>query len=109
MVRAGEDVFLISDFKKKNYVSIGWNKIGDLSDIKQKEKIKELVEQTYRDFKSSKLRSITWQVSSFKFDFEREDYVISYDTKNRIYIVCEIQSDYRHNPEKKWISSSSNC
>ncbi len=59
MVRAGEDVFLISDFKKKKYVSIGWNKIGDLSDIKQKEKIKELVEQTYRDFKPGKLRSIT--------------------------------------------------
>ena len=30
MVRAGEGAFLIDDFKRKNYVAIGWNELDDL-------------------------------------------------------------------------------
>jgi len=43
MVRAGVDAYLIDVFSKKNYVAIGWNKLGDLKSIKSKDKIKELV------------------------------------------------------------------
>lgn len=45
MVRAGEGAFLIDDFRSKNIVSIGWNKIGDVSAVKRKDKIKDLIKQ----------------------------------------------------------------
>lgn len=98
MVRAGEDAFLIEDFKKKNYVSIGWNELSDLSSISSKEKIKELVEEKC-DFytKRSQINSAAGQISRFLFDFKKGDYVLSYDPANRVYLVGEIQSDYEYN------------
>jgi restriction system protein len=44
MVRAGENAFLIDDFKKKNYVAIGWNELSDLRNTLDREKIRDLVE-----------------------------------------------------------------
>jgi restriction system protein len=98
MVRAGEDAFLIDDFKKKNYVSIGWNELSDLSKVSSKEKIKELVEEKC-DFytKKSQVYSAAGQISRFLFDFKKGDYVLSYDPGNRVYLVGEIQSDYEYN------------
>ena len=98
MVRAGEDAFLIEDFKKKSYVSIGWNELSDLSKIASREKIKELVEEKC-DFytKKSQINSAAGQISRFLFDFKKGDHVLSYDPANRVYLVGEIQSDYEYN------------
>lgn len=34
MVRAGEGAFLIEEFLNKKEISIGWEKVGSLSDLK---------------------------------------------------------------------------
>jgi restriction system protein len=98
MVRAGEDAFLIEDFKKKSYVAIGWNELSDLSRIANREQIKELVEEKC-DFytKKSQINAAAGQISRFLFDFKKGDYVLSYDPVNRVYLVAEIQSDYEYN------------
>ena len=41
MVRAGENAFLIDDFKDKNIIAIGWNYLGDLKKYHDKEEIKD--------------------------------------------------------------------
>lgn len=97
MVRAGEDAFLIEDFKKKSYVSIGWNELSDLSKIPDRDKIKELVENKYDYAKKSQLNVAAGQINRFLFDFKKGDYVLSYDPNNRVYLVGEIQSDYEYN------------
>ena len=47
MVRAGENAFLIDDFKEDNIVAIGWE-IGDLSG-KNPSEIKEIMARKYPD------------------------------------------------------------
>lgn len=100
MVRAGEDAFLIDDFRKKSYVSIGWNELTDLSHVTDRDAIKELVEQnsdTYNYTKKSQINIAASQISRFLLDFQKGDYVLSYDPTNREYLVGEIQSDYEYN------------
>lgn len=99
MVRAGEDAFLIEDFRKGNYVSIGWNDLLDLSKIKNREEIKELLDKKRGYSKKSQTAHAAGQIARFLFDFEKGDYVVSYDPTNRMYIVGEIKSDYEYNPK----------
>ena len=44
MVRAGENAKLIEVFSENKYVAIGWNELGNLSSVKGKEQVRELVE-----------------------------------------------------------------
>jgi restriction system protein len=100
MVRAGEDAFLIDDFRKKSYVSIGWNELSDLSHVTDRDTIKELVEQnsdTFNYTKKSQINIAASQISRFLLDFQKGDYVLSYDPTTREYLVGEIQSDYEYN------------
>jgi restriction system protein len=99
MVRAGEDAFLIEDFKKKKIVAIGWDKLGDLTNIKRKGKIKELVEQNYNYLKKSQINSAAGQINRFLFDFKERDSVLTYDPINRVYLVGEIDSNYKYDPK----------
>ena len=119
MVRAGEDAYLINDFRRKNHVSIGWNALSNLSKVADKDAIKRLVQQNKDELnytKSGQINIAASQISRFVFDFKQGDYVISYDPQNRVYIVGEIQSDYeydeklskhRHFRKVRWIGEVS--
>lgn len=96
MVRAGTGAFLIDDFKSKNYVSIGWNEIGNISGIKRKDKIKRLVEEAGYYKKKPQVAVAAGQIGRFLLDFKKGDYVVTYDPTNRVYLVGEIQSDYEY-------------
>jgi Uncharacterized conserved protein len=98
MVRAGEGAFLIDKFKEENLVAIGWE-IGNLSNIKSSEDIKELIRQTYPDKKEGQINNIAGQVSKFRFELKKGDKVVSYDPQNRVYLVGEIDSDYIYNDD----------
>ena len=97
MVRAGEGAFLIDDFKRKNYVAIGWNELDDLSGIKRKDKIKKLVEDANIYKKKLQIAVAAGQIGRFLLDFKKKDYVVTYDPNDRVYLVGEIQSDYQYN------------
>lgn len=86
MVRAGSDSFLIDEFKQKNLVAIGWN-VGDLSN-KSLDEIKELFYKKYGSDNSAG--------QSYKFvnELKIDDYVITFDSENRTYVLGKIVSDY---------------
>lgn len=92
MVRAGENAFLIEDFKEFNVVVIGWE-IGDLSG-KSPDKIKQLMAKRYPDASKTSLALNSAQVIKFVCEFKVGDYVISYSPQNRNYLVGRITSDY---------------
>ena len=92
MVRAGENAFLIDDFKELDIVSIGWE-VGDLSD-KSPIEIKEIMAKKYPDAKKTSLGLNSGQVIHFVCDFQVGDWVISYNPHNRKYLVGNITSDY---------------
>ena len=60
MVRAGENAFLINDFKELNLVAIGWE-VGDLSD-KNPNEIKQIMRKKYHDINNLSLGQNSSQV-----------------------------------------------
>jgi restriction system protein len=42
MIRAGEGGYLIDEFSKKNLVAIGWHQMGDLTNVKSQDALKQL-------------------------------------------------------------------
>jgi len=99
MVRAGEKGYLIEEFKKKKIIAVGWNKIKDISLIKDKEQIKELIKEKYPEHKISQLGMATSQFSKFVLTFSVGDYAVSYDPVNRNYLLGEITSKYEYNSD----------
>ncbi len=92
MVRAGENAFLIDDFKKQNIIAIGWN-LEDLSG-KNPYEIKELMNKRYPEANKTSIGQNSGQVIKFVCDFKIGDYVISYNPQTRRYLIGKIASDY---------------
>ena len=99
MIRAGSDAYLIDDFYEKGYVAIGWHELGDISNLKDREEVKDLVEKNCDYNKKSQVSTAAGQISRFLFEFNKGDYAISYDPTNRVYIIGEFKSDYEYNLE----------
>ena len=92
MVRAGENAFLIDDFKEFNVVVIGWE-IGDLSG-KSPDEIKQIMAKKYPESNKTSLGLNSAQVIKFVCEFKVGDYVISYNPQKRNYLIGKITSDY---------------
>ena len=92
MVRAGENGFLIDDFKELNIIAIGWE-LGDLTG-KNPNEIKQLMAKTYQEASKTSLGLNSAQIIKFTVEFEIGDYVISYNPQTRNYLVGIITSDY---------------
>lgn len=86
MVRAGENEFLIDDFKADGVVAIEGD-TGDLTD-KNEDDIKKIVDDSYVG------ENTFGQFKNFIKGFEIGDFVISLDSLNRCYIVGRICSEY---------------
>lgn len=93
MVRAGEGAFLIDRFKNENKVVVGAH-IGDLTNVKNPDEIKKMIQNKFPGKKPGQINSWASQISKFRFSFKIGDKVISYDPQNRFYLVGEIISDY---------------
>lgn len=92
MVRAGENAFLIDDFKQDNIVAIGWE-IGDLSG-KNRDEIKDIMAKKYPEASKTSLGLNSGQVIRFVCDFQIGDWVISFNPPAHKYLVGKITSDY---------------
>ena len=51
MVRSGEGNYLFEQNREKNIITIGWNKLDDLTNIKKFEDIKKMMIENYPDSK----------------------------------------------------------
>ena len=93
MVRAGEGGRLAEEFAK-GFVAIGWQEFGDMSQVHDRETVRE---QFVKAFPKTKAGAVGNQVSMFyKFlaEMKINDHVITYDPNNRVYLVGTIISDY---------------
>ena len=95
MVRAGENAYLIEDFKDKNMVAVGWHRIKDLSNIDVKrDYIINLIKEKYPELKDRQVITSGSQFYKFIKVLKLNDYVISYDPNNRQYSIGKVKSDY---------------
>jgi len=94
MVRAGEKAFLINDFVEKEIVAIGWNALGNLKSYKTLEELKDKVRITYPDYKDGTVNMSCGQMMRFLNEFQKDDFVLTYNPNERVYWVGKIISDY---------------
>jgi len=98
MVRAGEGAYLIDEFRKKNIVATGWNRITDLSSPSvDKKTLVDLVKKYYPEYKEGKVFTTANQLYKFSKIIQKNDSVITYDPTTREYLVGKISSDYKYN------------
>lgn len=98
MVRAGEYGYLFSDFEKVNCVAIGWNEVGDMTDISDREEMKERVKRAYSDSTEAQLSTSVGQACRFRFDIKAGDIVVTYNPSERLYLVGEAKGSYIYKP-----------
>lgn len=98
MVRAGEDAFLIDDFKNKDIIAIGWINDEDLSKLTTSETIKKKVQEIYPEFNEGHILTTARQINIFISDIKIGDKIISYNPDSREYLIGEVISNYEYNP-----------
>lgn len=100
MVRAGEDAYLVDDFLTKNVVAIGWNQVGDLTQLKDLESLKAKLQAAYPDYKTGQINNFAGQIYRFRFDFVPGQKEVTYNPTTRTYHLGEITSAYEYSQTK---------
>lgn len=99
LVRAGkygerEDFAL-----ENNVVVIGWNEVPDLSEIKDRIELAEILKESYPDDKERTLMSWESQLWPFVHEFDKDD-LVALPLKRRASIaIGEVIGDYRFEPD----------
>lgn len=98
MVRAARNGLLAADFKDKSVVAVGWSSVGDLTRIKDLDRMREIVRSAYPDMKPGAVISSAAVLHKFRNVLKVGDAVVSYDPERRVYLFGRIASDYRYDP-----------
>lgn len=98
MVRAGDDNELVEIFSAKKLVAIGWNAMGDVASLADREGFKRAYAAAYPDHSIRKANTNAGQIYRFYREMSVGDFVLSYDKATRVYKVGEITSDARYSP-----------
>lgn len=96
MVRAERNGRLFDTFKDQSAVAIGWNGVGDLSKIKTRKAIADLVSKAFPDAKPQSIAMAAGQLHRFVNEIDVGDTVVTYDPSRRIYLIGEIAGPYRY-------------
>src|SRR5947209_6779208 len=102
MVRAGENGYLFEDFRTDSFVAIGWNEIGDLTQMDSQEKIRELYLNVYQAEKPAKVSNAVAMIFKFRSVLKPGHKVTTYDPETREYLIGTIKGDYEYAPNRKY-------
>lgn len=99
MVRAGAGGCIIEDVRKHNVVVIGWDGLPDLSEVRDRQHIEQLMRETYPEDKPGRRRNGVAQVNAFLLEIAVGDLVVTGNPSVREYYVGRIAGEYRFRPE----------
>jgi restriction system protein len=94
MVRAGRGGEFIEDFRDQQLVAMGWAEVGDVSKL-SREVINEKIVTTYPHYKKLKAAITSSQLYRFCFEIKEGDYVLSYDSSRRVYLIGKVAGPYQ--------------
>ncbi|MET1256515.1 restriction endonuclease [Aliikangiella maris] len=98
MVRAGRGGLFIDDFINNNLVAIGWNLLGELSQLQADAQLKAAYIQYYGNEKPNKTANALSMLRRFYHEIQPGDWLLTYSPKQRLYHIGEDlnQYEYRH-------------
>ncbi len=96
MIRAGEGAYLIDEFDNLSIISIGWNQVGNLKKLQNKEAIRQALISHFPEDKPGRVSLITGQLYRFAYEIKQGDDVITYDPESRVYLIGKAVSDYTY-------------
>jgi len=99
MVRAGERGYLIDDFIAKQIIAIGWNELGDLTEVTTLEQIKSMLRQAYPNAGDGQINMHASQIQRFRTEITAGQPVVTYNPGERVYWIGEVTSDYTFDPD----------
>lgn len=85
---------------KKGVVAIGWVEMGDLTPLDTLEKLRSKYMEVYPGEHRSKVGNAVGMLNRFRNVFKAGDRVLTYDPQERIYLVGELQGDYKYSKGK---------
>ncbi len=96
MVRAGNDNELADIVQEENLVAIGWTQLGDVSDLKTREDIKQHYQDIYPEDSSRRVGANVGQVYRFAQGIQEGDYVLTYIKSSREILIGLVKSSYEY-------------
>jgi restriction system protein len=100
MVRAGRGAKYAEMFEEGRYVAIGWDALGDLSRVSSKDALLPQYREAYPSEKPGQVWMAVGQILRFKNELKPNDYVTTYNSEYREYLVGRIRSNYKYAAER---------
>lgn len=96
MVRAERDGRLFEAFREKSAVAIGWNEVGNLSAVKTRKAISDLVTAAWPETKPQSAAMAAGQLHRFVNEIDVGDMIVTYNPSRRVYLIGEVAGPYRY-------------
>ncbi|MGV1754046.1 restriction endonuclease [Agrobacterium sp. CG674] len=96
MVRAERNGRLFDAFKEHSAVAIGWNEVGDLTNVKTRKAISDLVLAAWPETKLQSVAMAAGQLHRFVNEIDVGDMVVTYNPSQRVYLIGEVAGPYRY-------------
>ncbi|WP_332699325.1 AAA family ATPase [Halalkalibacter lacteus] len=97
LLAAGESGKLWDAFKRKDQISIGWSKLGDLQKYNNKKEISEKLKELY-EIEHTPMNDALAN-DQFVREMKEGDYVFIKSVRTKIIALGEIHSPYQYDPE----------
>jgi restriction system protein len=98
VVRAGDENELADEVEGKSAIAIGWEDMGNLSDLTRREQFKERYREIYPDHSEPRVNVNSGQVYRFTCEIEEGDYLLTYVKSSREILIGLSSGGYEYNP-----------
>jgi restriction system protein len=96
MVRAGNDNELADVVSEKSLVAIGWSDMGDLSQLKTREAVKERYREVYPEHAEGRVAVNAGQLYRFAHEIDVGDCVMTYLKNSRELLIGRVTGPYEY-------------
>ena len=99
MVRAGRDAIFAEQFEEKELVAIGSDVDTDISKIKGKDELKQMLRDKSPDASPVQIGIYASQLWRFAKEIKQGDYLLTYLPASRVYLFGQVSGDYQFDPQ----------
>ena len=96
MIRTGDDNELADIIEDKSAVAIGWSKMENVSDLKDREQFKERYNKAYLEDSQSRVNINAGQIYRFVREIREDLYILTYVKASREYIIGLMEGYYEY-------------